>query len=411
MMMLKQTAFASITLAAALALATPLAAQDQPAKANWRESSAANDVQAPALTFEEINTDFGTADEGAKVDIEFPFINTSDRTITITNIKASCGCTAAQLEKKVFAPGEGESIRATFNTKGRTGTQHKTITITTDDTANPTYRVSFKGQVVSKVYIDEKLVNFGTIRQGDEMTKSFHIIDMSGENISIKNLTSAAGGLQFERGEPFDYTEEASGKSGRAIPITVTIPADYPQGPVATTVAVQTTYKDRPNFIATVRGIVRGEVTVQPAQLYFGFVQPGEEVMRNFALSVVDNKSFALKSYSVEPDAARSSAEMSDPVIEVTETEAGTPVEHNFAVKFVAPDENGRFTGDIILQGAVENEDRTLRIPYNAFVRQTAASKGDAESRVRTALQQRLKNENNVISSPRSQEKAVAGNE
>ncbi len=399
-------AFSATALFAALALAAPLTAQESKA-AGWTDE-AAGEVQLPGLTFEAAEKNFGTADEGETVQIEFPFINTSDRTITISNIKASCGCTTPELAKKVFAPGEGETIHAAFNTKGRTGNQAKTITITTDDPASPTYRISFQGEVVSKVYLDEKLVNFGTVDQGEEATQTIHVVDMSGADISVKNVTSSAGGLKIEVGEAAEHTDAATGRTGRAIPVTVTVPADYPQGPLATTVAIQTDYTDRPSFIATVRGIVRGEVTVQPAQVYFGFVQPETEVKRNFSLSVVANKTFELKSYSIDADESRAPANAETPLIEVIEAPGSTPVEQNYVVLFVAPDtDNGRFTGDIILEGLVSGEMRTLRVPYNAFVRSTAqqAPAASSEDRVRAALQQRAQQVGQpVIVSPRIEE-------
>ena len=73
-----------------------------------------------------------------EVDLSFAFSNTSDRTITITAVETSCGCTAATLAKKSYAPGEKGQLAVTFDAKGASGVQQKTIQVTTDDTPEPT---------------------------------------------------------------------------------------------------------------------------------------------------------------------------------------------------------------------------------------------------------------------------------
>ena len=40
------------------------------------------------------------------VKLAFAFANTTARTVTITDVETSCGCTAATLAKKTYAPGE-----------------------------------------------------------------------------------------------------------------------------------------------------------------------------------------------------------------------------------------------------------------------------------------------------------------
>ena len=57
----------------------------------------------------------------------FPFENTGDSTAEIREIKTTCGCTTATLEKKTYAPGESGVILGTFSPEGRVGDQSKAI--------------------------------------------------------------------------------------------------------------------------------------------------------------------------------------------------------------------------------------------------------------------------------------------
>jgi hypothetical protein len=61
--------------------------------------------------------------------------NTGGDTLNIANVRPSCGCTTAPLSRNTLAPGDTASIDVSIDMKGRTGPQHKTITITSNDSA------------------------------------------------------------------------------------------------------------------------------------------------------------------------------------------------------------------------------------------------------------------------------------
>lgn len=63
----------------------------------------------------------------------FHFTNSGQTTVTIVHIQPSCGCTTAQLEKRVYAPGESGDIKAVFTIGDRVGEQEKTVFVSTDD--------------------------------------------------------------------------------------------------------------------------------------------------------------------------------------------------------------------------------------------------------------------------------------
>jgi hypothetical protein len=67
----------------------------------------------------------------------FTYQNTGKQAVHFKSVKASCGCTAAQTQKDEVPPGEKGEVTATFNIGDRTGTQIKTVTVETDDAANP----------------------------------------------------------------------------------------------------------------------------------------------------------------------------------------------------------------------------------------------------------------------------------
>lgn len=50
--------------------------------------------------------DFGELEKGKPVAHQFTFVNTSKETILLTNVKASCGCTATNYTKTPIKPGK-----------------------------------------------------------------------------------------------------------------------------------------------------------------------------------------------------------------------------------------------------------------------------------------------------------------
>jgi hypothetical protein len=78
--------------------------------------------------------------------IDFEFKNTGKTAVIITNVKASCGCTATDYTKTPIQPGETAKVTATYNAATK-GAFTKTVTVTTNAEETPK-TLSFKGTVI-----------------------------------------------------------------------------------------------------------------------------------------------------------------------------------------------------------------------------------------------------------------------
>jgi hypothetical protein len=90
-------------------------------------------AKAPKIEFVEKIFNFGKLAQGEKVDYTFNFKNTGLSDLIIRNVRASCGCTAANTSSNLIKPDESGSIKVIFNSAGKMGTQNKTITLITND--------------------------------------------------------------------------------------------------------------------------------------------------------------------------------------------------------------------------------------------------------------------------------------
>lgn len=99
-------------------------------QANAQEQqNAKQNVELTQMTFDEVEHDFGTINSGDKVDCVFTFTNTGDYDLIITNAHGSCGCTVPEYPKEPTKPGESGEIKVSFNSKGKSGEQTKTVTL------------------------------------------------------------------------------------------------------------------------------------------------------------------------------------------------------------------------------------------------------------------------------------------
>jgi hypothetical protein len=101
-------------------------------------SMASSDIaapDAPVMTFEKVNYDFGKIKEGEKVHHEFKFKNTGKTPLIISNATATCGCTIPETPKDPIKPGAEGVIKVVFDSTGKSGLQDKVITVTSN--ANP----------------------------------------------------------------------------------------------------------------------------------------------------------------------------------------------------------------------------------------------------------------------------------
>lgn len=325
-----------------------------------------------ALTFGTMVFEYGEVDEGVMVAAEFPFVNTSDRVVTITNIRSSCGCTAAQLAKREYAPGEGEVIRANFNTSGRSGHQRTTVTVTTDDPANPIYRLDIDGRVARRLFFDERLLNFGDIEEGEGGTVVFNLVNLTGQPVSIQSATAQDATITITAGDPIPWSNPAANESGEAIPLTVEIPADRGIGNITGSISVRVMSEGTSrNLVASMRGRVVGDVMTQPPLVSYGVVEPGDTREITLDVTVRGNRPFEMTGWRFESLRAATTANTEDIAVDARlQDNPRLEGRQQIVVSMDAPAEGrGAYRGNLIVEGQVDGRATTMTLPLTAVVR------------------------------------------
>lgn len=110
-------------------------------------SGSVENVALPAFSFVTEKHNFGTITEGEKVEYAFKFKNSGNANLIISSAAGSCGCTVPEWPKEPIAPGQEAVINVVFNSEGKSGKQHKTVTITANTTPN-TKVLEITGEVI-----------------------------------------------------------------------------------------------------------------------------------------------------------------------------------------------------------------------------------------------------------------------
>ncbi|HQF42007.1 MAG TPA: DUF1573 domain-containing protein, partial [Ignavibacteriaceae bacterium] len=113
-------------------------------------------LMGPKVSVQQVDYDFGNITQGDIVSHTFILSNNGGDLLKITDVRASCGCTAANPTKRELKPGESSNLEVTFNSKGRKGPQVKTVNVTTNDPDRKDILLTIKCNIIEPVVKENK---------------------------------------------------------------------------------------------------------------------------------------------------------------------------------------------------------------------------------------------------------------
>lgn len=100
----------------------------------------------PYIKFEERTKKFEKVKAGEILHFEYVFINAGNRPLLLNDVKAGCGCTVPEFPRKPVQPDGKDTIRVSFDTKGKIGYQDRELEVISN-AKNSTEKIRFKGVV------------------------------------------------------------------------------------------------------------------------------------------------------------------------------------------------------------------------------------------------------------------------
>lgn len=151
------------------------------------------------LQFDAIDHDFGEIKEdGGYASYTFNFTNIGEESITLKNVKASCGCTTPGWSREALQPGDSGFVKVQYNPRNRPGRFRKSLQITTTDPSSDqtlfiTGVVRPKPKTLAQEYpisagdlrLKRQGMNFGKVSTEKPIQKSFEVYNGSDSVVSL----------------------------------------------------------------------------------------------------------------------------------------------------------------------------------------------------------------------------------
>src|SRR5208282_3326756 len=292
--------------------------------------------------------DFGSALEGTMVSHTFTIKNNGQGYLDIRGVKSSCGCTTGNPSKMHIAPGDESEIAVSFDTHFQKGHQVRTITAVTNDPGNPQVAMTMQGIVKKQVEAQPAEISFGNVKKGTEDTRELVVNDLNPRGpFQVGPVSNSNSSIKVVQGKRPD------GKPGALLKVSLL--KTMPVGQFDDTIKITT---NRVPLQVDVFGTVTGDLNIDPAQVSFGIVPRGQDIVRIFKLS--NQGSHPVKVLDVSS---------STPAVEAI-AEAVTPgKEYKVTVTLMHGTPDGQLRGNLTIK-TDDPDQATLNVPFYAIVGQ-----------------------------------------
>jgi hypothetical protein len=217
---------------------------------------------------------FGTVARAAKAEFVFELENIYEETLHIASVRTSCGCTSAAISKDTLKTWEKGGIVATFNTASFLGQRSATITVTIDKPYFAEVQLNVQGFIRGDVVFAPGVVDFASVDQGSTATKKIGISYAGRPDWQIVDVRSANEHFEVELNE----TQRGGGKV--SYEMVVHLKGSAPEGFIADQLVLVTNDPRSAQVPLAVEGKVVSAVSVSPASLFLGTLEPGKSVTK-----------------------------------------------------------------------------------------------------------------------------------
>ena len=159
-------------------------------------------TKQPQISWDKTSHDFGVFKEEAGLQTAvFEFTNVGGEPLVLTNVKASCGCTATDYTKEPIPQGKKGFVKASYNPQNRPGRFNKSITVTTNCEA-PTTILTISGEVTprEKGVEDYYPKDFSGLRLKTTHLALNNVLntEVKTDTIGVVNMTAAPMKVTFQ---------------------------------------------------------------------------------------------------------------------------------------------------------------------------------------------------------------------
>ena len=213
---------------------------------------------APKIVCAEPAFNFGEMESSKDVEHTFILKNEGDLSLEIKQVRPSCGCTVANISQNTIPPGGQAEVTTRLSLRGRQGSQHKTISVESNDPKQPTFMLTLEGTAVEEMRVQPNQLFFGRITTDSVVTGVVEVTIQSTNVVKITRTSSNTSNLTA--------TTESS-PDGKLIRVLVGTQPPLARGTLRGNVHIETDHPKYPSMDIAVSAFVVGDITFAPDEL------------------------------------------------------------------------------------------------------------------------------------------------
>lgn len=270
--------------------------------------------------FSEFGHDFGPVPRGAVVRHNFVMTNKFAETLTILDVRASCGCTSGRASSTTVAPGQTVNIEAQMDTRNFVGRKATKLTVTILTASGQSAEVQFAvvSNILPDIVLNPGTFEFGTVQKG-QTPKLVMTIERVGQPSWKFERMTASNRLLKSIDARLEEVERSPARV--AYQLTVSLRPEAPAGYLRDEIRILTNDSSSTVVPVLLNAQIQGTLTASPSMLAMGRATPegakGRYLIRGakpftiksiegngdgFTLSVDDDKPKAMHVLTVSYD-------------------------------------------------------------------------------------------------------------
>jgi hypothetical protein len=277
--------------------------------------------------FETTSHDFGNVARGARVEYLFKFHNPYKEDAHIIDVRSSCGCTTPRALKDTLKTYEESAVVAAFNTRSFLGQRSATLTVVFDKPYYAEVQLQVAGYIRRDIVIHPGEVDLGTVDQGTPVEKQISIAYAGRSDWQITDVKSGSPYLDAQVVE----TRREAGQV--AYDLRVQLKPDAPAGAISEQLVLLTNDQRSPEVPLDVEGRVVAELTVSPASVLMGVLEPGQKATKQLVIKA--KKPFRITGIYCDDDS-----------FQINAPDVAKPL-HVVPITFIAGDREGKVSQKI----------------------------------------------------------------
>lgn len=245
----------------------------------------------PKIVIDEPDYKFGELWSGKPVDHTYIVKNTGDGVLKITAVKPACGCTVAKEYDKEILPGQTGKIPVTISTAKMKNAITKAITVTCNDPANASVKLSIGGTLKERISMEPATAgNFGRLKPGE-----------TGEQVvTLKNNTDQPVELTLPAEKVPGYATILEAKTpGQLYELKIKAEGPFPDKQSRSNLVLKTNNPDQATVEIPLSVFIPAAIEVTPPEV---IIQAAQEAPRNQKLAVRLNTPAPAKVTAIESD-------------------------------------------------------------------------------------------------------------